>query len=68
MIPSTEAGIDLAQAIAIDTVPLRTEGLSTEAKWKIRYQSITGATHTGAAGITQEPRTIRLILKILIGK
>ncbi|MBI2173981.1 MAG: hypothetical protein HYU33_02150 [Candidatus Omnitrophica bacterium] len=46
---------------------LRTEGLTEEQKRRVVNRFVEGATHTGVAGITQDPRTAVLLVHILAG-
>ena len=52
-------------AVVMRSARLRTDGLSVALLRKITARSICGATHTGPAGVTQDPRTARDIVNIL---
>jgi len=54
-------------AVVMRSARLRTDGLSAILRRKITPRAIDGATHTGPAGITQDPRTARDIVSILAG-
>lgn len=46
---------------------LRTDGCPKALAQKVRHLQVGGATHTGSAGLTQDPRTILVLLKIIAG-
>lgn len=46
---------------------LRTDGLPSSLKEKITHLTIEGASHSGATGITQDPRTILYLISVIAG-
>ena len=46
---------------------LRTDGCPKELAQKVRHLQIGGATHTASTGLTQDPRTVLSLLKIIAG-
>jgi hypothetical protein len=44
---------------------MRTDGLSVSALKRIVHHTIPGASHTGAAGITQDPRTVLTLIRLM---
>jgi len=55
-------------AVVMRSARLKTDGLDQQARSRVHHRQIAGATHTGAAGVTQDPRTIREIFRILLRK
>lgn len=55
-------------AVVMRSARLKTDGMDQEARSRVHHRQIAGATHTGPAGVTQDPRTIREIFRILLGK
>jgi len=54
-------------AVVMRSARLRTDGLSPTLQRKVTHRTIDGATHTGPAGVTQDPRTARDIVSIVAG-
>ena len=53
--------------VVMRSARLRRDGLSPTALGKITHRAVDGAMHTGPAGVTQDPRTVWQILRILGG-